>query len=347
MDLEQGHHVAERPRVTVLIPTYNRAQWLGGAIESALAQSWGDFQIVVSDNASTDATADVVAGYDDPRIRYVKLDSNLDLNTHYNLCFERCTTEFLCTLPDDDRFEPDFLARTVEVLDANPRAGLVHGQAVVVDRDGQVIDPAHDMTGLPSDAVETGAEFIRRSMDGGYRIHATTALIRTQALRGVLLDHRDYPVTDFGQWMRVALSWDIAFLARPLATYRLHTGSYTSGAAEVTDGGYRQEVDRIVKFREVKLRLLEEHAGDIEALEDLRRRAHRAFRRDLVQHAALATGPHRRPRATLAALADCARRDPRTGVTPAAWRLLATSLIGRRGVTALKQLLGRPEPARS
>jgi glycosyltransferase involved in cell wall biosynthesis len=342
--MEQRQAVAGDARVTVLIPTYNRAEWLGGAIASAIAQTWSDFRIVVSDNASTDATADVVAGFDDPRVEYVRRDANLDLNTHYNLCYERCATEFVCTVPDDDRIEPDFLARTVAALDANPGAGLVHGQVHIVDRDGRVIVGAHDMTGLKVDTVESGAEFIRRSMDGSYRIHATTTMIRTRALRGVLLDHRDYPVTDFGHWLRVALAWDIAFLARPLASYRLHGGSYTSGAAEVTSGGYRQELDRVLKFREIKLRFLGEHAGELQDVEDLRRRAERSFRRDLVSHAALVTGPDRRPLATVAALAERARLDPRIAVMPATWRLLATSVIGRRGVNALKERIGKPEP---
>jgi glycosyltransferase involved in cell wall biosynthesis len=316
-----------RARVTILIPTYNRARWLGGAIESALAQTWGDFRLVVSDNASSDTTPGVVARFRDPRIEYVRLDDHLDLNTHYNRCFDRCATEFVCTLPDDDRMDPDFLAQAVEALDAHPSAGLVHSQVRIVDSEGRVIAPAHDMTGLSGDALETGAEFIRQSMEGSYRVHATTTLIRTEALRGVLLDHRDYPVTDFGHWIRVALSWDIAFLARPLATYRIHDGSYTAGAAQVTDGGYRQEIDRILKFREIKLRLLAEHAAELGDTEDLRRRATRAFRRDLVYHAALVTGRNRRPGATLAALAERARYDARIVLMPAAWRLLATSLV--------------------
>jgi glycosyltransferase domain-containing protein len=325
----------QQARVTVLIPTYNRAEWLGGAIESALAQTWTDFRIVVSDNASTDETADVVAAFDDPRISYRRIESNLDLNTHYNLCYERCDTEYVCTLPDDDRFAPDFLERTVPVLDANPRAGLVHGQVTVVDRDGAVIAPAHDMTGLPGDAIENGQDFVRASFDGSYRVHATTTLIRTQALRGCLLDHRDYPLTDFGHWIRFALAWEMAFVSQPLASYRVHEASYTSGAADVTEGGYRQSVDRVAKFHEIKMRLLEEHAGELEDVADLRRRADRAFRRDLIVNAALVT-PERRLGETVAVLRERIALEPRIALMPAAWRLLATGVIGPRGVAALK-----------
>ncbi len=114
-----------------------------------------------------------------PAITYRRLERNIDLNAHYNLCYEGCETEYVCALPDDDRFAPDFLERTVPVLDANPRVGVVHSQVTVIDREGSVIAPAHDMTGLPRDAIESGLDFIRASFDGSYRVHATTTLIRT------------------------------------------------------------------------------------------------------------------------------------------------------------------------
>jgi hypothetical protein len=328
-------------RVIVLIPTYNRAHWLAGAIDSVLAQTYREFRLIVSDNASTDDTRAVVAGYDDPRIAYVRREHNCGLNEHYNGWFRTVEGEYLFIVPDDDRLAPDALERTVAALDANPRAGLVHGQVDVVDEHGAVIAAAHDMTGLGGDAVESGADFIRRSMAMSYRVHASTVLLRTAAVREVLLDERDYPVTDLGHWMRVALDWDLAFLARPLACYRIHPGAYSAGAARVTEGGYIQGSERIEKFLEVKLRFLDEHGERLADPQRLRRAAQRAFRRELLEHAAHATFPERRLGATVRALRGCARLDAATLLEPAAWRLLAGGAIGPRGVTALKRALGR------
>jgi glycosyltransferase involved in cell wall biosynthesis len=330
------------PRVTVFIPTYNRAEWLGGAIESVLRQTRRDFRLVVSDNASTDGTPEVVAGFDDPRLSYVRLVNHLDLNEHFNLCFERAQTEYLFVLPDDDRMGPELLERTVAALDANPRAGLAHAQVTNVDRDGAVISAAHDMTGLPGDAVESGVDFIRRTMDMSFRVHASTALIRTAAVSGLRLDPRDFPVTDLGLWMRLALDWDVAFLARPLATYRIHAGAYSAGAAAVTGCGYIETVDRVLKSREAKLRLIDEHGARLRNHADLRRRARRRFRRELLQHAAHATLPDRRLAPTARALAASARLDRRVALEPAAWRLAAGSILGPRGVLLAKRVLRRP-----
>src|SRR6476646_10618157 len=114
-------------RVSVFIPTYNRARLLGFAIESVLAQTYGDFELVVSDNASTDETPDVVAGFDDPRLEYVRQPENLGL-----------------------------LERTVRALDERPRAGVAHAAFDVIGEDNEVLLPGVNWTyGLTDDAVES------------------------------------------------------------------------------------------------------------------------------------------------------------------------------------------------
>jgi glycosyltransferase involved in cell wall biosynthesis len=333
------------PRTTILIPTYNRARWLPGAIESVLAQTERDFVLVISDNASTDDTAEVVARYDDPRITYIRREENCGLNQHYNLWFQRIETEFLFIIPDDDRLLPEALATTEAALDAHPRAALVHAQVDVIDEHDGLISAAHDMTGLQADTVESGAEFIQRSMEQSYRVHASTVNLRTEAVRTTLLDERDYPVTDLGHWMRVALGWDMVFLARPLARYRIHSGAYSAGAATVTDGGYLQGTERIETFLDVKLRFIHEHADQLDDVAGLRRAAHRAFRRELLEHAAHATFPERRFGATVRALRGCARLDRAIAIEPGTWRLLAGSVIGRRGMSALRRARSRPTNA--
>src|SRR5688500_6593822 len=328
----------DQSRVTVLIPTYNRAHWLGGAIDSVLAQTYRDFHLVVSDNASTDATREVVARYDDPRLTYVRRETNCGLNAHYNSWFQRVGSEYLFIVPDDDRLAPDAVELTVAALDANPRAGFVHGRVDVVDAHGAVIAAAHDMTGLSGDTVERGDEFIRRSMAMSYRVHASTVNLRTEAVRSCLLDERDYPVTDLGHWMRVALDWDVVFLARTLASYRVHDAAYSAGAARVTDGGYIQGSERVQKFLEVKLRFVDEHAERLDGARALRAGARRAFRRELLEHAAHATFPERKLDATVRSLRACARLDAASIFEPAAWRLLAGGIIGPRAVEVLKRL---------
>ena len=328
---------SEDPRVTIVVPTYNRAGWLAGAIESALGQTYPDLRVVVSDNASTDETPTVVAGFDDPRLSYVRLDRKLELNEHFNRCIDRAETEYLFLLPDDDRMLPELLEVAVPLLDAHPRVGLVHGRVRNVDDDDRVIADDHDMTGLRELTIEAGHDFVRRSLCESYRVHASTALIRTAALDGLRLDPADYPATDFGLWLRLALDWDVAFVPQTLAVYRLHPTSYTAGGAGLTSGGYVQGTTLITAVRDVKERLLVEQGERLGEVDLLRADARRSYRRALVNQAGHLTLPRRRLGETVRVLADCVRRDPRTALEPGAWRLLAGALLGRRAAERLKR----------
>ncbi len=91
------------PFFTVGIPTYNRAKWLGEAIELVLRQSFSDFELLVSDNASTDDTAGVAASFADVRIRYVRQAENIGPAANFNYVIEHARGEFLVFNQDDDR----------------------------------------------------------------------------------------------------------------------------------------------------------------------------------------------------------------------------------------------------
>ncbi len=323
--------------MTIFVPTYNRARWLPEAIESALSQTHEDFVLVVSDNCSTDGTREVVAGFDDPRVTYVRQDEHVGLNEHFNRCYAFAETEYMFLIPDDDVMQPDALEQTIAVLDANPRVGLVHGCAKLVDERGTTIAAAHDMTDLDRDEIERGGTFIRRAVDKGYRIHASTALIRTAALADVRLRDDEFPVTDVGLWLRLALKWDIAFLKRTLAVVRVHTGAYTADGRGVTTGGYFQQLDVIEKLVEVKLRFVEEYGERLREPDELRALARRARRRDLLDYAGHTTIPERRLLATTRTLGRLARRDPTILADARSWRLLGASVLGRRAVERIKR----------
>jgi hypothetical protein len=200
-----------------------------------------------------------------------------------------------------------------------------------------VVSPAHDMTGLAGDTVESGPTFIRRAMRSSHRIHATTVLYRTEAMKTVPLDPRDFPATEFGVWLRLALGWDIAFVARTIAVYRMHVGSYTSGNASVTGGGYVQSPETIQNVYDVKLRFLAEHGARLEDVSGLRRAARRALNAQLVNYAGHATLPERQLGVTIRTLADCVRRDKNVLLERGAWRLLAGSVLGPRLTERIKE----------
>lgn len=330
------------PRVTIFIPTYNRASWLRQSIESVLAQTYRDFLLVVADNASSDETPDVVANYSDPRLVHVRRPANLGLLGNYRACLESLTTEVVGFLSDDDLLAPEHLASTMAVLDLHPRVGMVHTGFDVVGPAGAVLRPGANWTGtLSEDAIEPGRRFIRQSMEWSCRVCCSTALLRRQALPPQPFSEADGSAFDFGLWLRIALDWEVAFLARPLARYRVHASSETAAFAPPLGSGYVQDVEHLGKLKDIKLRFLEAHREQLGETARLQALAERGMRRDLVTLARNLTLPERRPGPTLRLLGQLSRGDRRVWLEVAAWRLLAGTLLGPRRVAWLKGLRHR------
>src|SRR4051794_24822077 len=123
-------------RVTVIVPTYNRAGYLGEAISSILHQDYQDFELVVADNASTDRTAALLADVADTRLRHVRRPRNIGWRANFNQALHDTDSEFVALVSDDDRLLPGALARAVTFLDEAPSVGLVHTTLHTIDDRG-------------------------------------------------------------------------------------------------------------------------------------------------------------------------------------------------------------------
>jgi glycosyltransferase involved in cell wall biosynthesis len=327
------------PRVTVCMPTHNRAHWLQGSIQSVLAQTYEDFVLIVSDNASTDETPQVVRGFDDPRIEYVRLDENIGLVGNHNQLLGRIRTDYAIVLPDDDIAYADLLARTVPVLDEHPRVGMVHAELDMIGVDDEVLHADVNWThGLTHDTVESGPEFIRESMKFSCRVCASTALMRTAALPQGFFDPADFPPVDLGLWLRMALDWDMAFTAHTLAGYRIHGQSHSAAFGDTIGAGYAQELDLIRRLKEMKLRFIDRFGARVHDPDELRRLAEWSMRRELLVLARTKSVPQRKFRPTLHALRTAVGEDRRVLFETAAWRLLVASMLGARMTERLLRL---------
>jgi glycosyltransferase involved in cell wall biosynthesis len=324
--------------VTVAIPTYNRAGLLRAAMDSVRGQTYGDFRLLVADNASSDETADVVAAYGDPRIEYLRRSENVGLLGNFDDCLRGFDTEYSLILCDDDLLHPGFLEETMAVLDAEPQAGVVHTAFTVIDEEGAVVERAADWTyGLGRDIVESGADFISESMSWGCRVCSSAALMRTKAIPASGFEAQDFPAIDFGLWLRMALDWDFAFVARPLAAYRIHDESQSATLGLALETGYRTGLAWVDHRTAVKRRFLDEHGARMPGADALRRRVTRARRYELLVMVRKATLPERPFLATMRGLAKAVRADPLVAADPAAWRLLAASAIGPRAVDLMRR----------
>lgn len=324
-------------KVTVCIPTYRRTRWLGAAIESVLAQTYGDFVLEVHDDATPGpAVRELVARYDDARLRLVAHAANAGIVGNFTRSLIGARTEYVLQLGDDDEAHPELLAATVAALDAHPSAGLAHAAFDLIDAQGDVISADADWLRTPRREFESGADFLRASMAYGSRVCSSTALLRRAAVPPDGFRPEDFPPFDFGCWLRLSQRWDVAFVARPLCRYRIHGESHSSGVSELTRTGYLQTRETLRAVHAVKRR----HVADPE----LRARADRALRRDLVARARERTLPERRLGPTVRELTAALRDEPALAREPGVWTLLAGSLLGPGGVRALRR--ARPSAER-
>lgn len=126
------------PRVSVCIPTWCGGHFLSLAIESVLAQTWQDFELIVIDDASPDDTSHRVERHmADPRVRYLRNARNLGPQGNWNRCLEAARGEFIKLLPHDDLLAADCLQRQVDALDRHPEAVLAFGARRIIDSHGR------------------------------------------------------------------------------------------------------------------------------------------------------------------------------------------------------------------
>jgi len=120
--------LGKKPLVSIGLPVYNGEKYVGKAIESVLTQTFEDFELIISDNASTDRTEEICREYtaNDPRIHYYRNERNLGAAKNFNRVFELSTGELFKWLAADSAIKPTFLAQCVELLDKDPTIILAH-----------------------------------------------------------------------------------------------------------------------------------------------------------------------------------------------------------------------------
>ncbi|MEW1910361.1 glycosyltransferase family 2 protein [Kitasatospora sp. NPDC085895] len=132
-----------RPRLSIGLPVYNGEEYLAESLDAVLGQTYEDFELIVSDNASTDGTEEICRTYAarDSRIRYLRLHRNIGATPNHNLVFARSRGELFKWASHDDLYGRDLLLRCVEALDERPEVILAHTDQAVIDGAGQVTVP--------------------------------------------------------------------------------------------------------------------------------------------------------------------------------------------------------------
>jgi glycosyltransferase involved in cell wall biosynthesis len=131
----------DKPRVSIGLPVFNGEHHLAQALDAILAQTHSDFELIISDNASTDRTPEICQTYaaGDPRIRYYRNAKNLGAAPNFNRAFELASGEYFKWAAHDDVIAPDFLLKCVEVLEQDPSVVLCHSKVKFIGVHGEVL----------------------------------------------------------------------------------------------------------------------------------------------------------------------------------------------------------------
>lgn len=220
------------PRVSMVMPVHNGARWLAEAIDSVLAQDFTDFELILVDDASRDASPAIMsdAADRDPRVRLLRLDTNVGLPAALNHGFAAARGDLHSWTSDDNLLRPEMLGRLVATLDAHGDADIVHADFMLIDEAGTEL--GRSRVG-PIDRLlygnNVGACFLYRA-----RV--------TEALGGY--DTNLFGVEDYDFWLRAALRFKFVSLHDDLYIYRKHGGSLTSQRAEQIQALTAQVVER-------------------------------------------------------------------------------------------------------
>jgi glycosyltransferase involved in cell wall biosynthesis len=208
------------PRVSIGLPVYNGQRFLRQTIESILAQTFGDFELIISDNGSSDETPEICGQYAalDRRIRYSRNAVNIGAQKNFNRAFELATGQYFRWSSADDLFAPSSLQACVDVLDNHPEAVLCYPRTVLIDGKGLVLRSYEENLDL---RAPRAADRLRQALDNIRLVNVHYGLIRSEVLRrsGVF---GTYPGADIVLLGELALHGQFWEIPQELFFRRMH-----------------------------------------------------------------------------------------------------------------------------
>jgi len=201
-------------RVSVVVATFNGQRWISDTLQSVLAQTWPDVQVIVCDDGSTDGTGELLDRFDD-RVEVLHQD-NAGVSAARNHGARLATGSWLAFLDHDDLWEPDMLERQVASLAARPDAGLAYADSHIIDDHGL-------LHGRRSGWLDFREGDVHAELLLGNFITIETMVMRTDLFHELGgFDESLHFLEDYELFLRIAASRPVVFQPEPVARYRIH-----------------------------------------------------------------------------------------------------------------------------
>ena len=227
------------PKVSVIIPTYNRAELLPLAIKSALNQTFNDIEIIVSDDKSTDDTREVVRSFADERIKYVLNKGKKGPSATRNTAILASEGEYIAFLDDDDEWLPDKLQKQIRVLDESPSnvCGVYTNRLLLERLTGKILSNDPGIEKLKGNLLYQLA--IKNP------IKTPTVILKKKCLDEVgLFDETISYMEDRDMWIRLSMNWNFDFIPEPLTKIYVHDSGHLCQNLELQTAGRAELLER-------------------------------------------------------------------------------------------------------
>jgi glycosyltransferase involved in cell wall biosynthesis len=229
------------PFVTIAIPTFNRAALLRNCVASAFAQTHRTFEVLVSDNASTDETGDVLRQFTDARLRVLRQESNIGLLSNWNACLAAAKGDFIIFVSDDDVIAPRMLERCIEIIRRDSQIPIVVTLSNLHSGSMGRTFPARISRSLDS-GIHDGSAILTEFLTDRITVTMAGVLMRTALVRergGLPLDLLH--TADVATWAPLLLLGNAGFVNEPCATFTYHSQSETArlGVEQLLRDGWK------------------------------------------------------------------------------------------------------------
>lgn len=211
------------PKVSVIMPAYNHARFVRQAIDSVLSQSFEDLELLVTDDGSSDGTAEIIRGVHDPRLRFVAFSENRGVCDAMNDAIGRAKGEYIAVLNSDDYFLPAKLEKQVSYLDSHAEHGAVFGLPRFITEDGErFLDTRHVFWNVFTAGNRTRREWLKHFFYFGNCLCHPTILIRRSCYAKIgLFNPLLMQLPDFDMWTRLCRDFDIHVMEEELTAFRV------------------------------------------------------------------------------------------------------------------------------
>lgn len=211
------------PTVSVVMASYNHERFVHEAVTSVLAQTFQDFELVVTDDGSADATADIVASFGDKRIRLTRFERNRGAGVACNHGLRLCRGRYIAIIGSDDAFAPQKLEAQARYLDAHPEIAAVFTWAQLVDELGALFtDASHPHYSTFDQPNRSRHAWLHTFFMQGNCLCTPSVMIRADAHRTLgYYDERLQQLPDLDLWVRLCMRHDIHVLPERLTRFRL------------------------------------------------------------------------------------------------------------------------------